>query len=116
MLVVTNAFSINMLSGSTSYRFSQVSLEDAREMLSEGSFDSAVGHPDTAAIFSALLGQHVRCNRVSVSDPTRLLVGQYTGPRLPEGASQLPEGASIQWWVVSLIDWDEVANFYEGRI
>lgn len=115
-MIVTNAFSINMLSQSESFTFSQVSLEDARELVSTNRWVSAVGHPDTAALFSALLGQHVRCNRVSVSDPTRLLVGQYTGPRLQEGASQLPEGASIQWWLVSQIDWDQVADHYEGRI
>ena len=28
------------------------------------------------------------------------LVGQYEGPRLPEGARSLPEGATIRWLLV----------------
>jgi hypothetical protein len=29
-----------------------------------------------------------------------VLVAQYRGPRLPEGATELPEGATIEWYVV----------------
>lgn len=28
----------------------------------------------------------------------RLIFGQYIGPRLPEGVTALPEGATIEWW------------------
>lgn len=28
------------------------------------------------------------------------LIGQYIGPRLPEGATELPAGATIEWWLV----------------
>jgi len=63
---------------------------------------SAVGHADTAALFSVLLGRAVPQNRVSVkvASDVILLVGQYVGPRLPEGATTLPEGAVVEWWVV----------------
>ena len=115
-MIVTNAFSINMLSDSASYKFSKVSLEDARELVQNNRWVSSVGHQDTAALFSALLGQHVRCLRGNVSDPARMLVGQYSGPRLPEGCSTLPEGATITWWLVSQIDWEQVQDYYEGRI
>ena len=115
-MILSNAFSINMLSDSASYKFSKVSLDDARELVQNNRWVSAVGHQDTARVFSALLGQHVRCNRVSVSDPSEMLIGQYSGPRLPEGCSILPEGSTIQWWLVSRIDWEQVADYYEGRI
>ena len=64
--------------------------------------ESAVGHADTAALFSELLDRDVPMNRQSVKlDPeTILLVGQYTGTRLPEGATELPEGATVFWWRV----------------
>lgn len=47
----------------------------------------------------------MRPNRVPVKIPERTyggaawsaIVGQYDGPRLPEGAIALPEGASIRW-------------------
>jgi len=115
-MILSNAFSINMLSQTSSYTFSKVSLQDAREMLSKIAWESAVGHADTAAVFSSLLEREVPCNRISVSDPTKMLIGQYSGPRLPEGCSTLPEGATIQWWLVSRIDWETVGDYYEGRI
>ena len=63
---------------------------------------SAVGHADTAAVFSSLLNRSVACNRTSVrlTKDVLGLVGQYYGPRLQEGATQLPDNATIEWWVV----------------
>jgi hypothetical protein len=60
---------------------------------------SVVGHADTARIFSALIGREIEVNRVSVTlkRGDTLYVGQYSGPRLPEGTSTLPEGAAIAW-------------------
>jgi hypothetical protein len=63
---------------------------------------SAVGHASTAAIFSALLGREVPCNRetVALERGDIALIGQYRGPRLEEGATALPEGAEIEWWIL----------------
>lgn len=71
---------------------------------------SAVGHADTARMFSNLLGREVQVNRMSVKligspdgdaeHAQTALIGQYTGPRLPEGATTLPEGAEITWWII----------------
>jgi hypothetical protein len=63
---------------------------------------SCVGHTDIAAVLSGLIGYTVPVNRVSVSlkPGDTLVVGQYVGPRLPEGCSVLPEGARIEWYVV----------------
>lgn len=68
--------------------------------------ESAVGHADTAALFSALLGRPVEQVRRSVQlgDEDVLLVGQYVGPRLPEGSTTLPAGAAVRWLVVEIID------------
>lgn len=70
--------------------------------------ESCVGHADTARVFSGILGRNVQPNRCNVTLDTCqedvLLVGQYRGPRLPEGATQLPEGASISWFLVELIE------------
>lgn len=66
--------------------------------------ESAVGHADTAALFTAILGRGVEARRVSVemADDVTLLVGQYIGPRLPEGTTALPEGARVLWATVDL--------------
>ena len=65
---------------------------------------SAVGHADTAAVFGAALGVPVACRRISVTlrAGERAILGQYNGPRLPEGATALPDGASIRWLLVEV--------------
>lgn len=59
---------------------------------------SAIGHPATAAILG------VECNRetVRLDRGETVLVAQYDGPRLPEGATELPEGASFRWLEVTV--------------
>jgi hypothetical protein len=63
---------------------------------------SVIGHADTAAVMSSMLGRELVADRRSIQleDGDLLLVGQYIGPRLPEGATALPDGARIEWWVV----------------
>jgi hypothetical protein len=71
-------------------------------------FISAVGHADTARVFSAVLGVEVVENRVNVrldQPHNELIVGQYTGPRLEAGATALPDGARIEWLLVE-VDYD----------
>lgn len=81
-----------------SVTFKVITVEQARAILMNG-FVSAVGHADTALLFSNTLGVDVRPNRISVSftEGEQALLGQYSGPRLPEGCSVLPEGAKIVW-------------------
>lgn len=69
-----------------------------------GAAVSAVGHADTAALFSALLGREIPMNRISVvfDEATEILVGQLTGPRPPEGSTTLPEGAKISWVAMTI--------------
>ena len=102
-MYLLNAFSANMLAEfPVSVHFVDISPAVMAKLAQESV--SAVGHADTAALFSAVLGIEVPCNRVSVTlkPGENALLGQYTGPRLPEGATTLPEGASIKWVVVSL--------------
>lgn len=86
--------------------------EDAKEWLRSMSalgaeIVSAVGHPDTAALFSSLLGIPVECNRISVrlGRDDILLIGQIMAAdggmvRLAPGTTELPLGATIEWWVI----------------
>ena len=106
MVVIANAFSLNMLDlevGITNLQVCPTSPEFIREEVeAAGGFTSVVGHADTAAIFSSLLGLNVPCNRATfrMEEGTTLFVGQYKGPRLPEGATSLPEGAAVEWAMV----------------
>ena len=106
MLYITNAFSIQMLSVATTLNFKPVTLGQAQKMVKTNAFISAVGHEDTANVVSNLLSAFVEMNRISVNlkDNDVLLVAQLSGGRLPEGATTIPDGMSIQFWVVANTD------------
>lgn len=98
--LIGNAFSAGMLSGSANVKFIALSLEDAEELVKHYKFTSCIGHADTALLVSSLLKEEFPMNRCStVLEPgDSLLIAQYNGPRLPEGATVLPEGAKIRWF------------------
>lgn len=79
-----------------------VSVEEAKAVLA-GGFVAAIGHEDTAAIVAAELGfseaPFARIT-ITVQPGDQMVVAQYRGPRLPEGARTLPPGARIEYWVV----------------
>ena len=100
---VTNAFSINMLErAGYNIALRPINIEGVKNLLANETWKSLVGHPDTASVMSNLLGVQIQTNRESVkfSEGWSMIVGQYTGPRLPEGAISLPEGATIEFWQV----------------
>ena len=94
-----NAFSAGMLEGSSTVRFEFLDLEAARAWALAAPFVSCFGHSDTAELVSAMLGVKVETNRVSTAlrSGDQLMVAQYNGPRLPEGAISLPEGAKVRF-------------------
>jgi hypothetical protein len=111
--ILLNAFSLNMLDpGTETYPWYnigviEIEVDEVIEILTNpelGGFDSAVGHADTAAVFSTLLGLDVPCERrtVSLGKDSYAIVGQYKGPRLEEGATTLPEEAEIVWYKVEI--------------
>ena len=99
-MFILNAFSLNMIVGDADVTVREVSQKAAASLAVHCT--SCVGHADTAAVFSNVLGVPVACNRATVTmkDGDLALVGQYSGPRLPEGCSTLPEGATIKWVIV----------------
>lgn len=114
-LTVTNAFSINMLAKreARALDFIPLTMAEARGAVSYHNSDeiaSAIGHADTARVVAHLLDVPERAEEWEAVAATRpnvkwngegeLLVAQYSGPRLPEGATSLPEGAEIQFWLV----------------
>ena len=72
--------------------------------------ESVIGHPDICRIINEALGlpaqgleYSVRRVSVILNPGDTLIVGQYVGPRLPEGATELPEGSTIRWYRVDII-------------
>jgi hypothetical protein len=61
----------------------------------------------------------ISTNRISVTLNPRdsAIVAQYIGPRLPEGATQLPSGATIKFYYLEMVDkftfvWDFGENLF----
>ena len=94
-MFLLNAFSLNMIVGNADIAVREITQVAAANLAAICT--SAVGHADTAAVFSSVLGVEVPCNRATVAlkEGDVALVGQYSGPRLPEGAT-------IKWLVVAV--------------
>lgn len=111
---LVNAFSLNMLlfAVETTVKFTPLGLEEARAYSRANKLTPAVGHADTARVVDGLLGLEAQgetpasYGRINVSlvEGDEVLVAQYTGPRLPEGATTLPEGAVINFWLATVTD------------
>lgn len=98
-----NAFSINMLNrAGQDISFVPVTKQAVANLLKNEDWESAIGHANTAAVLSSELGFSVTANRINVSltHETSLIVAQMTGPRLPEGATSLPNDVTIEYWQV----------------
>ena len=107
-ILLGNAFSLNMVNTENMVNIRVMKLEnyEVRPMIAGfGGIDSCVGHEDTAAVFSQILGIDVPVNRATISlfRGDQMIVGQYIGPRLPEGAKTLPQGAEVNWLLVSIL-------------
>jgi len=114
-LILANAFSINMITSSEKLEFIQIKNID--EFLQNNYIiDNAIGHKETDSVVLRILNPLIPPHRqipngerksITLNNPKRkadalngLLVAQYKGPRLQEGATTLPENATIEFWVV----------------
>jgi hypothetical protein len=98
-MIVVNAVSLNMIP--PSFRdggiiFRRLSVDEARRLVREAAqVVSAIGHADTARVVGRELGIELSADRRNVQLGDELtLVAQYVGPRLPEGATELPAGGA----------------------
>jgi len=102
----TNAFSVNMFQSDIAditLDFQKITQEEAISWLENRDFIYAVGHQDTANVIQSVLGVEKNpFNRISVEIDhwDTVIVAQYRGPRLPEGATTLPENATIEFWLI----------------
>jgi hypothetical protein len=134
---VANAISLGMLDSidremaygsydpmSIKLEVSRLSPEGARDWVRRESWTSIVGHDDTATLLSELLGVPITKNRISTSLAVGdcILVCQYNGERLTEGAKTLPPNAIIRYFLVSVrtdvflsdASKDEINDCYRG--
>jgi hypothetical protein len=105
-----NAFTPAMLAlapGHGRVEFTVLSDDDAVAIAAKQGIESCVGHQGAADLYAAKLGVPVPMNRVNVqlSVGETALLGQYTGPRLPEGrvlTSEELAAAGIRWMLVTV--------------
>lgn len=101
-----NAFSIQMITGleEASVSFKEIPAEQVKETLLKGGCDSYIGHADTAVVLSYTLGLEIPCLRRfgTLKRGEQAIVAQVIGGRLPEGATTLPEGMSIRFYLVTV--------------
>ena len=103
MTKLFNAFSLQMRTTSHgSIDWEEIPVEEARRLLSTG-IDSYVGHQDLANVISSVLGFPVPAERRhgKIEQGESIVVAQYDGGRLPEGTTELPEGAKITFLKVT---------------
>lgn len=120
MLYIANSFSLNMLSSwrrdaaqawTTDIVVAGMSNTDAKFLVARetelGNVASAVGHQETADLFSLFLETPIPMNRVSVTltEEDGILVGQLN-VRLPEGSISLDRwrkaGGHLDWLFVRM--------------
>jgi hypothetical protein len=113
-IYVLNAKSINMNNGAPIMTVDvPITQEEAKLIAASGEIKSLVGHPDTARVLSNLLKKEIPANRWNftwdqVKPEDQVIVGQYSGPRLQEGATQLPEGSTLTFWKVKAFRKEEI--------
>ena len=108
-VIVANAFSLQMLGEIDITMLGVEAYADPsdaeQEITMAKEWVSAVGHADTAQVFSTILGREIPVNRMNVTlaENDVLIIGQITGGRLPEGSTTLPAGIKIKWFRVTLL-------------
>ena len=106
-VIISNAFSFNMVEIGRRANIEMMPVEASQVAdLAGEKWTSAIGHADIAALASVSAAMDIPTNRKTVSlgsGTHRILIAQYQGPRLPEGAKQLPEGASMVWLAVKVV-------------
>lgn len=116
-----NAFSLQMLEGDSTVKFTEVSretvfstghweerpfndeggipTESGTEMFWESDLVSAIGHQDTANV----LGVEMNRTNVTLKKGDIAFVAQLQGGRLPEGSTTLPDGFDFKFIKVEVI-------------
>ena len=101
-IYLVNAFSLNMIEGPVELQVLPLHKEETTDFLKNRKFISAIGHKEMADILTNELGLEVIHNRITIKLGKNdiAIVAQYTGPRLEEGATRLPEGSQIRYYLV----------------
>lgn len=109
-MYICNAFSIQMLQSDSAVFVREIQVQDVLHLSERFGLQSAIGHADTAAVVSGLLGIELPANRVNVQlgSKDRCVVAQLMGGRLPEGSTTLPKTMQIKFFCIETWPIEEV--------
>lgn len=114
-LLILNAFSINMFNDDMKNNvvsFDKTGTHWIKKLVIEATKEgveivNGIGHKETCSIIMDMLLPEVTIPLPTSDRPNVVLekddivaVAQYRGPRLLEGATSLPEGAMLEWWLI----------------
>lgn len=103
MKYLSNAFSLQMIKelDVCDIHIEKISPE---EIETTAELISVIGHADCARICSNILNANIPVNRTSntLNKGDIMYVAQFIGGRLPEGATELPPGVSLQFFKVEV--------------
>lgn len=109
MLYIVNEFSVDMLTTDmigVNVRFRDMTLNEVHTHLhvAHHIWTSAILDADMARILSYWLMKNIKPNRIKVklSSFDTVLVCHYDGPKLPEGATKLPDGTEFRFFMFYL--------------
>jgi len=101
-----NAFSLNMVKcRETQVSITEISLAEVIDILRNNNCKSYVGHQDLCNILNDMLNFTVAFNRENFyfsEECDKAIVAQYSGNRLPEGTTTLPENSEIKFFTVKV--------------
>jgi len=100
-----NAFSLNMISADCTVEIKRISENRVAGTAYDGCIESYIGHKQLSDILSDRWRVEIPMNRDTVtldSNGERVFIAQYKGPRLPEGTTEIPDGAKIEFFAVEI--------------
>ena len=103
-MLLINTFSPNMVDGSFTAFFEQISETRAYGCLRDEGFTSAISSKEVAFLFGSVLQLPLSTNNITISMGSGdvAILGLYKGPKIKNKQANLTEGAVIKWFLLTI--------------
>lgn len=101
---LANAFDMYMLYKDSTVKFTKITLDQVKKELLDDNVESYINDKDLASVLTNQFGIPVVENPwcFIAEKNEKFIIADYRGPALSEGATSLPEGAKITFWLVEV--------------
>jgi hypothetical protein len=103
MIIMANAFSINMLNEETNLKFIPINEEQVKEIIKNEKLYSIIGHQGTVDLLNAKLGLSLKFNRENYKMNNDKMIISLPATRLEEGkvlSKEELEAIKINYWLI----------------